>query len=151
MKFRYGYPPLHREKAFKKILGAAGLLLVVAMHGLAQGAATPTPRQLAQAQLEAYNAKDLGQFLATYADSVAVYTFPDQLQYRGIENMRQRYADFFVRAPRVHCEVTARVVHGNTVIDHEKLTGFADGQVRYAVAIYVVERGKIQRVYFVRE
>lgn len=110
-----------------------------------------SPRDLAQLQLEAYNAKDIDRFLSAYSDSVQVFTFPNQLQYRGITAMRKNYAGFFEQMPKVNCEVASRIVHGQTVIDHEKLTGFPNGKTIYAVAIYVIARGKIQNVYFVRE
>jgi hypothetical protein len=152
MKFHVYDLLFWKANAGKKIFAA---LLTSMFIGLAAGHAAAqqpaTPGQLAQLQLEAYNSKDIERFLSAYSDSVAVYTFPNRLQYRGIENMRQRYAGFFAREPRVHCEVTARVVHGKTVIDQEKLTGFADSQTRHAVAIYTVEGGKIQRVYFIAE
>lgn len=123
--------------------------LAVVLHLRAQD--QNTPRELAQLQLEAYNTKDIDRFLSAYSDSVEVFTFPNKLQYRGIAAMRKNYAGFFERMPAVNCEILSRIVHGQTVIDHEKLTGFENQQLVYAVAIYIVAHGKIQKVYFVRE
>jgi hypothetical protein len=130
------------------VIGSAWLLFFSLS---AQSQTNPAPRDLAQLQLDAYNAKDIEGFLSAYSDSVEVFTFPNQLQYRGIDAMRKNYAGFFQRQPNVRCEVVARIAHGQTIIDHERLTGFANVQTRYAVAIYEVALGKIQKVYFVRE
>ena len=110
-------------------------------------------RKLAQAQLEAYNARDIDAFLIPYSDSVKVYTYPDQFQYQGIENMRQRYAGFFKRAKKLHCELVGRTVFGNKVIDQELVTGFSDNPEEQldAIAIYTVKYGKIAEVRFLRK
>lgn len=55
----------------KNILLLIGLLLVSG-HTMAQESA----EQLAQAQLNAYNARNIEAFLAPYAEDVAVYRFP---------------------------------------------------------------------------
>jgi len=109
-----------------------------------------TPAALAQQQLNAYNAQDIEAFLAPYSDSVKVFNFPDQLQYTGIDNMRNGYANFFKETPNLHCEVTERIVLGNTVIDREIVTGFSDGWVLEAIAIYKIWDNKIQEIYFIR-
>jgi hypothetical protein len=41
------------------------------------------------------------------------------------------------------------MVVGNTVIDHEKLTGMRSAPVE-AVAVYTIDKGKIVKVYFIR-
>lgn len=109
-----------------------------------------SPEHLAQRQLNAYNLGDIDAFLAPYADSVAVYNFPDQLRYTGKERMRAGYASFFERNPNLHCELVNRIVDGNTVIDHERITGIEGSGPFTAIAIYKIEAGKIARVYFVR-
>ncbi|MFA0964433.1 amidohydrolase family protein [Roseivirga sp. BDSF3-8] len=108
-----------------------------------------TPEDLAQEQLNAYNAGDIDAFLAPYSDSVEIYMFPDQLVSKGKEVMRQRYGQMFEQLPELHCKLTDRVVLGNTVIDKEYVTGVPNGPVE-AIAIYKIENGRIARVYFVR-
>ncbi|WP_281540482.1 nuclear transport factor 2 family protein [Maribacter aestuarii] len=107
-----------------------------------------SPEGIVQEQLDAYNARDIDGFLATYSDAVKLYSFPHKLQTDGQEAMRKGYADFFESAPDLHCEIKNRMVIGNTVIDEEYVT--ANGNTFNAVAIYEVEDGKIARVTFVR-
>lgn len=108
----------------------------------------PTPVDLAQQQLNAYNAHDLEAFLAPYAEDVEIFTFPDQPRLKGKAQMRSAYT-FITRTPGLYCELQHRIVQGNTVIDHEKVyrTG---APPTFAVAIYTIENGKIRKVHFVR-
>jgi hypothetical protein len=106
-------------------------------------------RSLAQAQLEAYNARDIEAFLIPYSDSVEVYRFPNTLQYKGIDKMRERYGAMFANTPDLHCQLLGRMVQGNTVIDQELVTRKKGEPLIEAIAIYKIAHGKIQRVYFV--
>jgi imidazolonepropionase-like amidohydrolase len=106
-----------------------------------------TPLALVQRQLNAYNARDLEAFLEPYADDVELYTFPNKLISKGKEEMRKTYA-FFSRVPNLHCEITERIIQGNTIIDHESVSGFGPKAVG-GTAIYQIEGNKIKKVYFV--
>lgn len=110
--------------------------------------AETSPQELAQEQLEAYNKRDIEAFLKPYAENVKVYTFPDKLNYKGIEKMRERYAPMFKNTKDLHCKIINRVVKGNVVIDEELVT--ANGKQFKAVAIYEVKNGKIVTVRFIK-
>lgn len=125
------------------------LLLLWAAPALTLAQTTPT--DLAQAQLDAYNQRDLEAFLMPYADSVAVYTFPNQLQYRGKAEMRKVYGEMFQNLPDLHCSLVNRMVVGNTVIDQESVVFRKGEKPLQAIAIYKVKAGKIAEVYFVLE
>lgn len=103
---------------------------------------------LADLQLKGYNDRNIEVFLSAYSDSVEVYGFPDTLWYTGKEEMRARYTDRFDSTPDLHCEIINRVVFGNQVIDHEKVTINRGEPIVNAVAIYQVSNGKIQKVWF---
>ncbi|MGF2410681.1 amidohydrolase family protein [Ferruginibacter sp.] len=107
---------------------------------------TATPEMLAQQQLNAYNAHDLEAFLAPYAEEVELYTFPNKLELKGKANMRKDY-QFITTTPKLFCRLVNRIVEGNMVIDQEEVWGFGPKPLT-AVAIYVVEGGKITKVYF---
>lgn len=107
---------------------------------------TPTPESLVQQQLNAYNAHNLDAFLTPYADDVELYDFPATLLMKGKEAMRKDY-QFITQVPKLHCRLLNRIVQGNMVIDHEEVYGFGNKPV-YAAAIYVIEKGKIKKVYF---
>jgi imidazolonepropionase-like amidohydrolase len=105
-----------------------------------------SPVDLVQQQLNAYNAHDLEAFLAPYAEDVELYEFPNKLVSKGKEQMRKDYL-FITKVPQLYCRLKNRVVQGNMVIDHEEVSGFGPKPV-YAVAIYLIEKGKISKVYF---
>ena len=107
-----------------------------------------TPADLAQRQLNAYNHRDIEGFLEPYAEDVEVYTYPSTLQFRGKDIMRKSYASMFENTPNLYCELKNRIVQGNTVIDQERVQ-FGE-RILEAIAIYHIENGKIQRVYFIQ-
>ncbi|WP_237275349.1 nuclear transport factor 2 family protein [Tenacibaculum ovolyticum] len=107
-----------------------------------------SPNILVQEQLEGYNKRDIDAFLKPYAKNVKVYTFPDKLNYKGIDEMRKRYAPMFEKTTDLHCKILNRIVKGTTVIDEELVT--ANGNTFKAVAIYEITNGKISSVRFVR-
>ncbi len=108
---------------------------------------------LATLQLKGYNNnnRDIDLFLSAYSDSVAVYTFPNHLQYKGLSKMRGMYAGMFEQLTDLHCEIVDRIVIGSKVIDHERVSGFPGRDYVKAVAIYIIAHGKIQEVYFLLE
>ena len=107
-----------------------------------------TPDEVAQKQLDAYNARDLEAFLAVYDSEVELAKFPSgQVIATGRAAIRPLYAALFVRNPELHVELLSRVVKGRFVIDHEDVTSPA-GKETKAVAIYEINDGLIQRVWF---
>lgn len=109
-----------------------------------------SPEDLAQRQLNAYNARNIDAFLEPYAEDVEIYDFPDQLRYKGKDTMRKQYGSMFERTKVLHCELVNRIAVGNTVIDHERVTFDPNRPPVQAVAIYKIENGKIKKVYFTR-
>jgi imidazolonepropionase-like amidohydrolase len=108
-----------------------------------------TPAALVQQQLNAYNARNIEAFLAPYSDSIAIYNQTSgKLLMQGKEQMRQRYAAMFSKAPELHCQLVNRIVLGNTVIDQERITG-VDAKPLEAVAIYTIQEGKIVKAAFI--
>jgi hypothetical protein len=108
---------------------------------------TITPEVLAQQQLNAYNHRNIDAFLEPYADSVVLYNFPGQPIMKGKAQMREQYSKMFQGIKELHCQLVNRIVHGNTVIDHERVSGFGPKPVE-AIAIYKIRDGKIVEVYF---
>ncbi len=104
-------------------------------------------------QLRAYNDRDIEKFLAAYSDDVRVYAYPSTLRYQGKDKMRERYGKYFRSLDSLNCEIVSRTIHGNVVIDHERVTKSIDKveTVIEAVAIYTVKNGKIAEVRFVQD
>ncbi|WP_420317499.1 nuclear transport factor 2 family protein [Ekhidna sp.] len=105
-----------------------------------------TPEELANEQLEAYNAQDIEAFLIPYSDSVEVFDGSGDLLYKGKETMRSQYAGMFERTPNLNCNLLNRISVGSTVIEHEEVT-FGDRKI-YAIVMYKVAENKIQEVHF---
>lgn len=107
------------------------------------------PVDLAQRQLNAYNARNIEAFLEPYSEEVEVYRFPDQLMGKGRAFMRSTYTRMFENTPDLHCELVNRIIQGDTVIDRERVSGFGDTPLE-ATAIYKIKEGKIAKVYFIQ-
>jgi hypothetical protein len=106
-----------------------------------------------QAQLDAYNAKDLNAFLEVFSDDAVAYNYGNpQPIADGKPNFKTLYGNLFRSSPQLYSEVISRQVIGNTVIDYEYITG-REGQKQplLLIAIYVVDNGKIKRCEFIRE
>ncbi|MBM2817064.1 MAG: amidohydrolase [Ignavibacteria bacterium] len=110
-----------------------------------------SPQDLAQIQLNAYNARDLDAFLSVYAQDVELYMFPDSLIYKGIDKFREVYSNLFSNSTNLHCKLMNRIVDKNFVIDNEYVTGLSNNRPpRYAVAMYEIADGLIKRVWFLK-
>ncbi|GAA4097869.1 nuclear transport factor 2 family protein [Nonomuraea soli] len=104
-----------------------------------------TASDLAQRQLDAYNAHDLEAFVACYAEDVVVLA-GDQVQGKGHDYLRERYTPQFT-ARSCRADLLNRVEQGEWVVDHEHAFGTARGEVKLLVAYHVAE-GAIDRVIF---
>ncbi len=110
-----------------------------------------TAEDVVQQQVNAYNARDIEAFLATYSPGIELYDHPTDLRYAGLEEMREGYLRLFESTPELHVQVVCRITLGNYVIDREKVTGLSDDGLREAVAIYLVKDGLIQKVWLIKE
>lgn len=109
----------------------------------------PTPEQVVQAQLEAYNAKDIEALLRTYHPQAEQYTLHGALLARGHSEMRPRFLGRFTE-PDLHASLRHRAVVGNFVMDHERVTrNFPEGRGQVdMLCIYEVQEGLIVKVSF---
>lgn len=109
---------------------------------------------LVNAQLSAYNQRNIEAFLKPFSDSVQVFQHPRQLLFSGMDQFKATYADMFGRLDSLHCEVVNRMVFdAHTIIDHERVTGLQNGVsfMFEAIAIYKIWGRKIQEVYFIQQ
>ncbi len=125
------------------------ILLVFCLLGSIASAQTLSSVELADLQLKGYNERSIDLFLEAYSDSVKVFNFPNKLLYQGKDIMRQNYAGMFANLADLHCTIKSRMVIGNTVIDEEHVLLRKDQPLLHAIAIYKIEHGKIQEVYFI--
>jgi hypothetical protein len=107
-----------------------------------------------QAQLDAYNARDMEAWLATYAPQAKQYAYPGVLLASGHAEIRARMTERFTEI-NLHARLLSRSVlktaDGATVIDHETITrSFPEGPGEIdMVAIYEVADGLIRSGLFI--
>lgn len=80
-----------------------------------------TPEQVVQAQLDAYNAKDIDALLATYHPEVEHFALHGGVIARGHAELRTRFLSRFSE-PDLHATLLHRSAVGPFVIDHERVT-----------------------------
>lgn len=104
----------------------------------------PAPEAVVQRQLDAYNARDLARFLAQYSDDVKAYKPPAaEPVLAGKAQFAAFYAAERFNRPGLHAELVNRIVVGNTVIDHERISGIGPAPFEVAV-VYAVRDGLIR-------
>jgi hypothetical protein len=108
-----------------------------------------TSRDPVEAQLEAYNARDVDAFVTWFAEDVVCEDGLGAPVVAGREPMRERYRAMFAANPALHCTVVSRVRVGAWVIDEEKITGRSPEE-EHVVAIYRVVDGSIVHARFLR-
>jgi len=115
-------------------------------------AITPLPVTIVQAQLEAYNRRDLGAFCALFAADAEIFELGTAAPSNsGIDAIRTRYAELFAQSPALHSTVLTRTVLGRVVVDLERISGRLGSPVPIdMLAIYEVIDSRIRRVHFVR-
>lgn len=103
-----------------------------------------------QRQLDAYNAKDLDALLAIYADDTRLFEHPVTPVAAGTEQLRERFAGRF-REPNLHAHLLNRMLMGDKVVDHERVTRtFPEGPGTIElIMIYKVKEGRIVKAWSV--
>lgn len=108
-----------------------------------------SPEIPVQGQLDAYNARDLDAFVAQYADEVELFRPPDlKPMLQGNQALARHYATQRFNLPGLHAELVGRLVMGNKVIDHERISGIGEVPLEAAVVFDVNTAGLIRRVWF---
>ena len=101
-----------------------------------------------QRQFDAYNAHDLERFVAEYTDDIQVFRPPAaKAILSGKTAFAAHYAMNRFTLPNLHAEVVNRMVVGNKVVDHERITGLQKDVVE-ALVVYQVAGERITAVWF---
>jgi hypothetical protein len=102
-----------------------------------------------QQQLDAYNARDLEGWLATYSENSEQHLLHVGPMASGREAIRKRMVERF-NDPALHAELVSRTVMDNVVVDHEFVTRtFPDGlETIEMICIYEVLAGLIVKATF---
>jgi len=112
--------------------------------------ASSDPEHVVQAQLEAYNARNIALFASCHSADIKIKNSqkgaPDII---GQESLIKAY-QFLKTAPKSFKVILEnRIVNGPVVVDYERITGLGKGRDDlFAVAVYEVRNGKIVNVWF---
>jgi putative hydrolase of HD superfamily len=134
---------------------AAVLLLLAACSVSVERTPPPAPvtaeARVVQAQVDAFNRRDIDAFMATYAPDAIHWAFPSDTTFAGAARIRAHYAELFTDpdASRLHATVRKRMVQGRYVIDEEYIVGLPADDPHVSVIIYEVVGGLIRNVWFV--
>ena len=106
-----------------------------------------SPEALVQAQLEAYNQRDITTFVAQFSDDVCIYRPPATAPViQGKAAFRDFYQNERFNLPNLHAEIVSRMVVGNKVVDHERISGIRDEPFEVMV-VFEVNNGLIQAMW----
>ena len=108
---------------------------------------TETAEKIVNEQLDAYNARDIDKFVATYSEDIEIYNSKGVMTMKGHAQLRERYDALFKNTPNLHCRIVNRIKINNKIIDNENVN--MNDRLVEAVAIYEVVDGKIKKVTFV--
>jgi hypothetical protein len=121
-------------------------------RGPSASAATPEER-VVQAQVDAFNRRDVEAFMATYAPDAIHWAHPADTTFAGAARIRAHYAELFsdpdVRG--LHATVRKRIVQGRFVIDEEYIVGLPADDPHVSVIIYEVVGGRIKNAWFIEK
>ncbi|MES2902249.1 MAG: nuclear transport factor 2 family protein [Pseudomonadota bacterium] len=108
-----------------------------------------SPLILIQAQLDAFNAKDVEALILTYAPDAEQFALHGERLAKGHDQLRPRYIARF-EEPDLFARLLSRTVMGNIVTDLELITrNFPEGLgTLEMLCIYEVVDGRIQRASF---
>lgn len=96
-----------------------------------------------QAQLEAYNARDVEAFVRCYAPDAEIVSLPAGTSFAGHDAIRTVYSKLFAGSPDLHCELRGRLRAGAWTVDEEHITRTQD--TTHCLVAYQVAEGLIQR------
>jgi putative hydrolase of HD superfamily len=108
-----------------------------------------TPLAVVQAQLDAFNAKDIDALMRAYAPDAEQFALHGERLAKGEGEIRPRYVARFAE-PDQHARLLSRTVMGNFVTDLELITrNFPEGVgTLEMLCIYEVIDGRIRRASF---
>lgn len=109
-----------------------------------------TPEQIVQAQVDAYNAHDVGALAACYADDARlVYLSGEHPPIEGKDAIRTAFGFLATQPKAFRVEIVRRTVNGPVIVDLERVHGLPPGKhLPDALAVYEVRAGRIARVWF---
>ena len=105
---------------------------------------------IAQKQLDAYNAQDLDTYVSYFTEDCIVSSLNGTPTETTRDAIKARYAKAFAQFPQNKAVLKNRIAVGNTVVDHELVIRSPGGEQFEIIAIYTFKDGLISRVDFAK-
>ncbi len=103
---------------------------------------------IVEAQLRAFNGRDVEAYAACYSDDVVVEDAAGNVTLQGIGALRGEFRQLFEQAPELRCEVSQRIAVGEYVIAEERV--FGGPEPVHAAVVYHVRGDRIVRMRVIR-
>ncbi len=131
----------------------SALILVLSVIGSAQSQSPSDPEKVVQANLDAYNNRDIEEFMSYFSEDILVRNFDTGVtSAEGRQAVREIYTRLFEASPNLHSKILKRTVFDNKVIDHEYITGRnGSPEPLELVLVYEVRDGEIFRISVMRK
>jgi hypothetical protein len=107
-----------------------------------------SPIDVVQAQVDAYNARDVEAFAACYDENATVIAPDGSVMMSGRDAITSIYAQLFSQSPDLHVALGTRLSAGDWVVDEEDVSGIDfEGMppAMHALIVYRVTDGLIDR------
>lgn len=108
--------------------------------------------KIVQQQLDFYNNRDLKGFMSLFSEDAELINQSDgKVLAKGKGEVEKLYSNLFQQSPNLNSQLDNRMVLGNTVIDHERITGrMGNSEEIELIVIYEVIESKIFRCTVIR-
>ncbi|MGK0252522.1 MAG: hypothetical protein ACI81G_001962, partial [Gammaproteobacteria bacterium] len=106
-----------------------------------------SPDVIVQKHIAAFNAEDRPAYFNCFSNNVVIQNYPEQVRYKGLDQLKKDYNNFFDRTNNLKVEVVKRMISGNKVI-YEEISA-ADGKKQRHATIFEVASGKITSMTFI--
>lgn len=109
--------------------------------------------KVVQMQLDAYNQRDLKTFASLFSEDITFVEHSNgKPSISGKAQLLERFGSFFQASPELRSNLAGRLVMGNKVIDHEKITGARGSDDIYELmVVYEIHEGLISKVTTIRK
>jgi len=106
-----------------------------------------TPLEVVQRQFDAYNRRNLEDFLSNFSENIKVFRLPlPDPAIVGKGQLADFYASERFNRQALKAELISRTVLGNKVFDHERIWGVRETPFEM-MAVFEVQDGSIQTIW----
>lgn len=129
-----------------------GLILLLGSFSLMTKAQS-TAESIVQANLDAYNQRNIDLFMKYIHPEVILYDYSSMKPIaEGSQAVRERYQTLFEKSPYLNSQLMGRTVLDNKIIDYEVISGrMGETQFVEMVVVYEVEDQLIKKMLVIRK